>query len=413
MTDATRISTKRNAAREIRSAVGAAETGAGLAEHLFTLAFSGLVYPQIWEDPVADMAALALQPDHHLVTIASGGCNVLSYLSDRPAKIAAVDLNPAHTALTRLKLAAATHLPSHAEFQRFFARPHQRENILAFEAHLRDRLDRDTQHYWLGRRFGRRRIDMFGGNFYRHGLLGHFIGAAHFIARLYGVDPRAMLQARSPAEQRQTFDEAIGPLFDRRLLRWLTSRTISLYGLGIPPAQYAVLAGGRHMAEVLRERLRRLACDFDIKDNYFAHQAFARRYGEGPAAALPPYLQRDHFDAVRESAARVAVINRSMTALLADMAAESVDRVVLLDAQDWMDDGQLNQLWSQITRTARPGARVIFRTAAEPDLLPGRVAEETLSRWIYEPEQSAACHRLDRSGIYGGFHLYRLRENRS
>ena len=34
----------------------------GVLERLFTLAFRGLVYPQIWEDPVVDMQALALGP---------------------------------------------------------------------------------------------------------------------------------------------------------------------------------------------------------------------------------------------------------------------------------------------------------------------------------------------------------------
>ena len=51
---------------------------AGLLERAFALMFRGLVYPQIWEDPVADMEALAIGPDHHVVTIASGGCNALS-----------------------------------------------------------------------------------------------------------------------------------------------------------------------------------------------------------------------------------------------------------------------------------------------------------------------------------------------
>src|SRR5688572_25574447 len=44
----------------------------GLLERLFTLAFSGLVYPQIWEDPAVDMAAMAIEPHHHIVAIASG-----------------------------------------------------------------------------------------------------------------------------------------------------------------------------------------------------------------------------------------------------------------------------------------------------------------------------------------------------
>jgi S-adenosylmethionine-diacylglycerol 3-amino-3-carboxypropyl transferase len=71
-----------------------------------------------------------------------------------------------------------------------------------------------------------------------------------------------------------------------------------------------------------------------------------------------------------------------------------------------MNDADLNALWREITRTARPGARVIFRTAAEPSLLPGRVDDAILSRWRYEAEQSQAWTQRDRSAIYGGFHLY-------
>ena len=83
---------------------------------------------------------------------------------------------------------------------------------------------------------------------------------------------------------------------------------------------------------------------------------------------------------------------------------------MLLDAQDWMTDQQLNDLWSEITRTAAPGARVIFRTAAEPDLLPGRVADDILNRWDYRAKESRDWTVRDRSSIYGGFHLYVLKD---
>jgi len=33
----------------------------GIQERLFTLAFSGLVYPQIWEDPLVDLEALCFR----------------------------------------------------------------------------------------------------------------------------------------------------------------------------------------------------------------------------------------------------------------------------------------------------------------------------------------------------------------
>src|SRR5215471_14370207 len=83
-----------------------ATTKRGALERLFTLMFQGFVYNQIWEDPVVDLAALDLKPEHRLITIASGGCNVLNYLAANPAQIVAVDLNPIHIALTKLKLAA-------------------------------------------------------------------------------------------------------------------------------------------------------------------------------------------------------------------------------------------------------------------------------------------------------------------
>ena len=130
------------------------------------------------------------------------------------------------------------------------------------------------------------------------------------------------------------------------------------------------------------------------------------RWGSATSGPLPPYLRREHFDTLRARADRVEVLNRSVSEYLAGCADASRDRYVLLDAEDWMTDDQLNALWAEITRTARPGARVIFRTAAEPSLLPGRVQPEILDRWRYEAEQSLALSQRDRSAIYGGFHLY-------
>ena len=80
-------------------------------ERLFSRLFMGLVYPQIWEDPVVDMTALQIAPGDNLVCIASGSCNMMSYLTAGPAAVTAVDLSPAHVALGRLKLAAARSLP--------------------------------------------------------------------------------------------------------------------------------------------------------------------------------------------------------------------------------------------------------------------------------------------------------------
>ena len=103
---------RRNGSRLVQGAVRQSRTLSpeGLRERLFTLTFQGLVYPQIWEDPEVDLEALEITPECHVVAIASGGCNVLSYLTADPARITALDLNAAHIALNKLKLRALEEL---------------------------------------------------------------------------------------------------------------------------------------------------------------------------------------------------------------------------------------------------------------------------------------------------------------
>lgn len=383
---------------------------ARLLDKAFAAAFKGLVYAQIWEDPVVDMAALDIRPDSRIVTIASGGCNALSYLVANPARITAVDLNTAHIALGKLKIASARHLPDYAHFRRFFAEADSAANKAAYRTHVAPHLDETSRRYWEGRDLiGRRRINGFSRGIYKRGLLGNFIGLTHLLARLYRIDLKAIVHAPTIADQRRAFEEKLAPVFDRKFVRWLTDQPASLFGLGIPPAQFDALAGDEKMAQVLRRRLEKLACAFPMGDNYFAWQAFNRGYGKGAHCPLPPYLQEGHYHALRERIDRLEFRHANMTEHLAAQSDASLDRYILLDAQDWMGDAQLAALWGQITRTARPGARVLFRTAAEPSLLPGRVPEQILSLWDYRATTSRKLTDADRSSIYGGVHLYVLK----
>jgi len=384
----------------------------GLLDRMFAAWFQNFVYNQIWEDPEVDLAALRLGPDSRVVTIASGGCNVLNYLIAKPAAIVAVDLNPAHIALTRLKLAGVQHFPDHETFFRFFGQADSRANLQAYARYLRPHLDTETAAFWSGRAplIGRR-INYFAKGLYRRALLGRFIGFAHRSARLCGADPRQMLTATSLEEQRRIFDEAIAPAFDRKMVRALCRLPVSFYSLGIPPAQFEALrrdAGG-DIVELFRDRVRKLACDFPIADNYFAWQAFGRGYDREHRQAVPPYLRPENLASLRDCADRVDTRLLSMTEFLGGEPASSFDAYVLLDAQDWMSPAQLNALWNQIGRTGVPGARVIFRTAGRESPLPAAVDPALLAAWDYDAERSRALFARDRSAIYGGFHLYRKR----
>lgn len=88
------------------------------------------------------------------------------------------------------------------------------------------------------------------------------------------------------------------------------------------------------------------------------------------------------------------------------MQANSVDAFVLLDAQDWMSKQELKALWHEISRTARTGARVIFRTAGNDSPVDACLSEALSVIWKRNGPRSESLGKKDSSGIYGAFHLY-------
>ncbi len=216
----------------------------GLLDRLFAVWFHRFVYNQIWEDPHVDLTALRIGPESRVVTIASGGCNVLNYLLAAPRAITAVDLNPAHIALTRLKLAAVRHLDDHESFFQLFGAADDRDNRALYEQRLRPHLDDATRAFWDQRTiFGKRRVAYFTDGLYHRAVLGRFLGVLHRFAALTGRRPARLLSARTLEEQARLFEEVLAPVFDWRVFRALCRLPVMSYSLGIPPAQFGLLRG--------------------------------------------------------------------------------------------------------------------------------------------------------------------------
>lgn len=387
----------------------------GLSERLFTAWFGGFFYNQIWEDPRVDREALDLQSDSRLLVISSAGCNVLNYLVDSPESITAVDLNPNHIYLTRLKLAAIRTLPDYETFFRFFGSADAEENRDTYITYIRDSLDDTTRRFWEGGSWLRRsvagpRINYFTKNLYNYARLGYFLRFTHKLARWRKIDHDALLAAKTPEEQKEFFDTQVAPLFDHWSVRAIGKLPFFLFGLGIPPRQYEALKREHDgkLIEMYRDRVRKLACDYPIDDNYFTWQAFGRRYDCDNRSAVPDYLKEEHYDTIKSGAARVRTEINSLTRYLEEQPIRSLDRFVFLDSQDWMKPHEIEALWRQIKRVGRPGTRIIFRTASSESPIEDALPPNLRQNFVYEEEVSRALHAQDRAAIYGGFHLYTM-----
>jgi S-adenosylmethionine-diacylglycerol 3-amino-3-carboxypropyl transferase len=197
-------------------------------DRLFAFWFRRLVYTQIWEDPEADLAALSLPVGSTIVTISSGGCNALSYLTARPAQVYAVDLNEAHLSLLQLKLAGLRAFSGYAEFWQFFGEAASVANSALYRERLRPILDAETRAYWDRlNTIGRPRHAYFTDGFYRHGMLGRFIGLAHLLAKLARVDLAALLNGKVDSPERIQALDRLHRLFHSPLARLITGRCLA------------------------------------------------------------------------------------------------------------------------------------------------------------------------------------------
>ena len=113
---------------------------------------------------------------------------------------------------------------------------------------------------------------------------------------------------------------------------------------------------------------------------------------------------------IRARAGRVTVEHANFIERLEASADASLDRYILLDAQDWMNDEVLTRLWTRDHphRAARRPRALPHRGAAQP------VAGPCSRRICWTAGITAlkirwAITARDRSSIYGGVHLYVLR----
>ena len=393
-------------------------TGKGILQKLFAFWFDALVYNQIWEDPRVDLEALQLDADSRVLTISSGGCNALNYLLADPQNVTAVDLNPHQIYLLKLKLAALQHLPDHESFFSFFGYGECKAVSELYDRHIAPNLDDTARTYWSSKVFlptlrKRRRISLFeSGGLYDHSRNGYFLKFFHGYARLLGLRPERILKVDSPAEQVKIHRQEIDPFFDNFIFRFVGKLPITMFGLGIPPQQFAELKNELDergsIIEIYRERVRRLACDFPIEENYFAWQAFARRYDTERRLAVPEYLKGENYGPLTQKAGKLQTATDSVTELIKNNPTGTFNRFVLLDAQDWMGADAINELWTAIAERAERGSRIIFRTAGSASAVESSLSGSLRARFAYKKDLSLSLYEKDRSSIYGGFHLYVL-----
>ena len=386
-----------------------------ILQKIFAVWFDAFVYNQIWEDPRVDLQALELGEKSRVLTISSGGCNALNYLLDAPEKVTAVDLNRHHIYLLNLKLSALKNLPAYEDFFNFFGFGKHEKNIKNYKKYIQPNLNEETRNFWESSSlFGKNRINYFNtGGLYEHSRTGYFLRFFHKFSHVFGYHPEKILEAKNFEEQEKFYQQHIQPFFDSPLIKTVGKLPVTMFGLGIPPQQYDELkkdlADGKNLSDLYLERAHRLAVEYPIEENYFAWQAFARKYDTENRRAVPDYLKKENYEVLKQNAHRLNTKICSITETIKNAPKDTFNRFVFLDAQDWMNGETLTDLWQTIVSKGESGSRIIFRTAGANSPIEKYIPKILREKFDYQKEFSKELFQQDRASIYGGFHLYILK----
>ena len=348
-----------------------------------------LMFAQVREDPRIEMQALAPALGGTIVIVSSGGCTALSLLAAGARRVVAVDVSRTQNHLVELKCACIRALPSLEAIAFLGAQPTHTSERLALYEKLSPMLTDAAGSYWDANRRAIERGVLRAGRSERFiALVARVV--SRLVVRRHGV--AALLAAESLEAQRQIFAHSWSgwrwrALFALLLNRWTFSRAYH-------PAFFAHVENpsfARHFRHLAERALTRMP----VRDNYFLHEMLTGRYPVDEADGLPPYLTSQGQTRVADAAEKLRLVDGSITEYLRTRPSRSVDGFALSNIAEWLDADGRDALFGEVARTAKPGARVIFRNFVGWTEVPERW-RHVLIEW---PRYGDALIQRDRSMV--------------
>ncbi|MDH4058067.1 MAG: BtaA family protein [Cyclobacteriaceae bacterium] len=354
-----------------------------------------LVFTHNWEDPESDHAALKIQSNDAVVAITSGACNVLGFLLFDPEVIYSIDINPSQSFLLELKIAAIKCMT----FDEFisFSGLHETNSRLEAYQRIRPFLSKKALEFWDQQQTIISRGFVMQGKYERFiRLAGKFIMILQGKKRVLGL-----FSEKSKAERERYFDKVWNTKRFYYMFKILFNKRI-LAKRGLVADYFHFDDGSKYFAESFYNRSKKAFRDLPANGNYFLSLYLLGKYNSDDE--VPLYLKKENYDTIKARVNRIRIITSDAQGWIDSMPGEMIDCFALSNICELMSDKDTKRLFNGVVRTARNGARIIFRNLMIPREVPTELQgtvqkDEVLSRTLYDH---------DRSFVYGKVAAYTI-----
>lgn len=354
---------------------------------------SKLIFTQNWEDPAVDEKALSIKEGETVFTITSGGCNTLGFLRFNPAAIYCVDINNAQNYLMELKKAAFKEL-DYQTMTNFFGL-NKFSNRLSIYNIIKKNLSQEAQTFWSNN------SNIIKNGIIMNGRYEKFVKIAGKILRL--LQGSKKINTFFTLQTTEAQKEFYNTKWDNKKWRWIFNIMFNKKQLakkGLVSNYFQFDDGSSSFSESFYKRASHVMKDIPVQSNYFIALYFLGHYLNN--TAIPGYLKRGNFDRIKGNIDKIFPVSADSKYWLEQQPDNMFDCFALSNICELMDDNDTHKLFREVIRTAKPGARIIFRNL----MIPREVPEDLQNVIVKNVSLSKELQQTDRSFVYGKVAIY-------
>ena len=285
-----------------------------------------------------------------MLSIASGGDNIIALLLDNPAHVVAVDASQAQIAVCALKLYAIKYL-RYEEVQHLLGYGGQLQtdgaSRLDIYAKLRPALRDDLKEFWDNHLVDIEEGVMHSGMYDRfYWLFSQLIlPLAH-----NSNSVEEMLSFKDGESQRRFYDDHFNTRIWQMVCRWYFGIAL----VGRAPAMYnkTRMDIGLHFYNRLSHALRNVPIKNNFYVEYVLTGAISGRNG------LPEYLQEKNFETIKDRIGRVSLIQLDILDYLENCKTDPFSAVNLSNIFDFMSADMYTRYWDAVLSASTSKAKI-------------------------------------------------------
>lgn len=349
--------------------------------------FDFVRYGSVWED--ADILCEGLStvtPGGRVLSVCSGGDNVLSLLTLDPKEVVAVDINTAQLACLELRVEAFRTLDYEKLLAFLGVLPMSHRQEIYYS--LRNSLSSGARSFWDENPEKITKGIIHVGKFERYlRSFGCYVLPCLFSKALR----RELLSEKSVEERLRFYDVVWDGFLWRSLFRIFFSRKMMGF-FGRDPSFFHQVRGG--VAVRILERTRHALTHLPTHNNPYLAYIVTGNYRMN---ALPRYLRPEFYDVIRRRIDRIQLFHGTVEEGLSGV----FDGYNLSDVFEYMDLQEVADCYGDILRHARKGSRIVYWNMLVDHGIP-----ETLRDRV-KPllELSETLHHADKAWFYQRLHV--------